>query len=513
MLWFFCFLAVVSASTLRINGKRAKELGEDIIELGMKEQQIAKGFLKPPRTDGIMNYGYNIFLGKTPEEQRAHLHGNSKLFRYTSGWISSGIYRKYNQLAELSSSAYCEAQTDTTLTGVINGALGLKFQASAVLGQQAQLSDKDDLFSDFVGVFSGFAEQLVSFRGITLYGNTDISLDAHANLEAGYLFSHTKYALQKLYSVSNDFDNIKTWSSSLQADAIRLGMDPTDNDVLNFFMKWGTHGLAKGGFGERCESTIYMSGGADMSTYAAALNDNEINTALSWFQQEGSISTMSDVSGTFGGGLFHYSIRKRMCRGQLMQLSPCAGLMQTFGFDKPYLLDWTYRALWNMDIPRLQQGAKNRMREVAFNIQAAGEECAFFHCNGNGACAPDLTSWENIGMFDGPTQYSQFWDSTRCFCYEGYLGNYCEDGYAAMSYPFSYYFEGCPDGSEVSKFNCESAAKLVGGEGKLQVIENNRLGLPYGCSIDPQTKEIFYNTGKTGWAYSTTQPVCKKVRI
>jgi len=469
---------------------------------------------KPPRADGIMNYGYNVFLGETPEEQRSHMVGNNpRLFRYTGGTFTASKFRKYDQFSELSSSVYCETQSESSVATSINSAAMLRVQNSAALGQETHFSD-NDILSNFVGRFEGLPDQIKTISGTTLFGNTANSIEASTNIEAGYSFAYNKYSLQKLYSAQNDFNKIYTWTFPFRRAVAELGVRPSEYEVLNFFASWGTHGIEKGAFGERCESTLYMTGGASMSTYASALSDIDIQAELEWFNQEGSISSLNEITGSFDSGAFNYIISNRVCRGKLRQIAPCAGLSQTFGFDEPDILQWTYMPLWDMKIPRLQRGARRRMKEVAEKIQSAGEECGVDFCNGNGACTSNPSSWKKFDESSegiGDIDYIDFWDPTRCFCFDGYLGSRCDQGYMLMSYPFSYFFDGCPIGTEVPQFFCESAAKVLGGEGFLKVVENNMLGLPYGCSIDPDTKEIFYNKGSSGWAFSSTQPVCKKV--
>eukprot|EP00594_Rhizosolenia_setigera_P011633 CAMPEP_0178961698 /NCGR_PEP_ID=MMETSP0789-20121207/13880_1 /TAXON_ID=3005 /ORGANISM="Rhizosolenia setigera, Strain CCMP 1694" /LENGTH=640 /DNA_ID=CAMNT_0020645619 /DNA_START=1273 /DNA_END=3195 /DNA_ORIENTATION=- len=476
-----------------------------------------------------MNYGVNAFLGKTPEEQRRANQGD-KLFDYTGGFIGSNDkYRVYDQFEDFSTSTYCESTRSGAGAVYITGSAALSFQRTAFFSSVAQFSD-GNFFEDFVGLFNKNLKKALTFEGAMVFGNTQGSIEAQANLKAGFEFSYTSYALRTLYSATNNLQNIGSWTSKLKRAVAKLGSVPSDAEVLEFFATYGTHAIKKAIFGQKCEQRVFMEGGLTASAYSSAISSGSIEGLISWDSQ-GSGEVDGNVGVTHEGEGFSYFTSERVCSGELRGISNCFSGLPSLRTHQPNILDMTYEPIYKLDLPGLRTGAKTRMAEVAYKLKIGALQCSQKYCNGNGACAPKASTWDNIeAQARGNTKsasvdinnFMDFWDGENCFCAENYFGETCKDGYFLNTNAYgedkeddqrlkNMVFNQCPPSGIVNQDECEDAAKLLGVDGDFTIIYTHLM--PIGCYADGSGSGVLYNTNDSGLWITTPNhiSICKAI--
>lgn len=520
--------------------------------------------VEPPRADLIMNYGINAFLGKTPEEQRRANQGD-KLFDYTGGFIGSNDkFRRYDQFEDFSTSTYCESTRSSAGAVYITGSAALSFQRTTQFSSTALFSD-GNFFEDVVGFFNKNAKKALTFQGAMVFGNTQGSTEAQANLKAGFEFSYTSYALRTLYSATNDLQNIEKWTSNVKRTLARLGSMPSDTEVLQFFgtfyirlkytmfvflhfflshknsthihthdelATYGTHAIKKALFGQKCEQRVFMEGGLTASAYSSAISSGSIAGLISWNSQ-GSGEVDGNVGVTHEGEGFSYLTSERVCSGELRGVSNCFSGLPSLRTHQPNILDMTYEPIYKLDLPGLRTGAKTRMAEVAYKLKIGALQCSQKYCNGNGACAPKASTWDNIeAQARGNTKsvsvdinnFMDFWNGESCFCAENYFGGTCKDGYFLNTNAYgedkeddqrlkNMVFNQCPPSGIVNQDECEDAAKLLGVDGDFTIISTDSMAI--GCYADGSGTGVLYNTRDSGFWMTTPNhiSICKTVSL
>ena len=378
---------------------------------------------KPPRADEVMNYIYNVFRGKTPEQQRQGSQGE-KLFRYNGLQdCSDTTYRKYKQFSDISSVPTCHKSSGTagrsylTGSGVLDWGLMSTFHANGHFG-------KESFFDNFLKIFSGKITKLKNLEKIVLSGNAEGSMNALAKFEAGYEFGYSKYISQSLYSAKNDFDSISTWTAEFRRAITALGTSPTDLNVLEFFSSWGTHVIEQGLFGRKCENTLYSKGGTDFEAYQTLETNAEINSALDNFESaNGIFDVVVDNVGSMNGEIKFEVSQEKKCMGSTPKKSQCDFVFPTFKDPQPVLLDFTYKAIWDVNIPHLPVSVAERMEDVAAQLIQASVDCGKNYCNNKGYCVANDSAWDAIQKED-INDFSIFWDSNRCICFEDDVQSY-----------------------------------------------------------------------------------------
>lgn len=267
--------------------------------------------------------------------------------------------------------------------------------------------------------------------------------------------------------------------------------------------KFGTHAIKKAVMGQKCEASISMTGGSTSEVYTSAVTDGSIGGEV-WWNPELSGEIAADIEGQYEANGFHYKISNRVCNGRMMNISPCAGILQDFGVNEPTMLDYTYYPIYNIQSAGLSNGARERMEAVVTNLKIAQLKCSKENCNGHGACTPKISAWGNINALK--PDYLDFWNGEHCFCQDGYYGEDCEDGFFLNTVAYgsdktneqrlwNNVLNVCPLSGLLSKDSCKDAASFLGANFNDTTL--NHANLPSGClaSPDPDRSEVLYNEG------------------
>jgi hypothetical protein len=92
-----------------------------------------------------------------------------------------------------------------------------------------------------------------------------------------------------------------------------------------------------------------------------------------------------------------------------------------------FISAWTYKPIWEMNVPTLSDQAKVYLRTVFFAVIEASFACMDSACNGHGACAPDVEAWNSIDQVSSTNLHLLF-DGKRCFCFDDFQGPQCDVG-------------------------------------------------------------------------------------
>lgn len=94
----------------------------------------------------------------------------------------------------------------------------------------------------------------------------------------------------------------------------------------------------------------------------------------------------------------------------------------TGGKDKPVIVDWTLKPIWEMQVPGFTMNAKKAMKKTFQDVMKASVKCAEENCSGRGACAPRDSKWTNISSVKN---LEDLFDPSKCFCIDGVEGAKC----------------------------------------------------------------------------------------
>ena len=110
------------------------------------------------------------------------------------------------------------------------------------------------------------------------------------------------------------------------------------------------------------------------------------------------------------------------CVGDLAKNTSCGGGMNGNGEDSPAIVEWSFKPIWEMDVPGFSQLAKKNMKSLVEEFVAVSTRCSVAHCNGRGVCASSTSNWNNL-----PTtiDLDTFFDTDRCFCFTNVEGEKC----------------------------------------------------------------------------------------
>jgi len=387
----------------------------------------------PPRADQIVNFGYNVFHGTTPEEQRFSLQGDRpQLFKltYNSKWGDQSIdseYSLYHQVNDFAAHQQCSSQSSSF--GYTYAAGSAMLEAQAETNFDAKLMFSDDFFSKVKQTFGGDVLKLTTLKGVMAYGQAQASLNAFGKLEAGFEFSSQHSITQSLYSLSIGYESMRgeDWTDPLKQACKNLGSSPSTADILTFFNIFGTHGLDKAIFGMKVTSSMFMKGGLQASAYLSVLSDANIQAYLSGESDLGAsaqlqINTNSELNGVY------FSLSGREVKGGLKssETSSYCGLRDALdNSSDPALLKWTFRAIWSMPIPSLSHEAKIIMQQVADDVLGASVDCMENSCSGFGLCAPNNEIWSTTSTTTLAGNLGLLWNGDKCFCFDGSSGGNC----------------------------------------------------------------------------------------
>jgi len=387
----------------------------------------------PPRADQVVNFGYNVFHGTTPEEQRRFLQGDRpQLFKLTRAWPwdSSSIdseYTLYRQVNDFAAHQSCSSERSSF--GYTYAAGSAMLDAQAETNFDAELIFKDDFFSKVKQAFGGSVLKLTTLKGVMAYGQAQASLNAFEKLEAGFEFSSQHSISQSLYSLSIDYESMRErdWTEPLQQACKDLGVRPSSADILSFFNIFGTHGLDKAIFGMKVTSSMFMEGGLQATAYQSVLSNANIQAYLSGHMDlDASAQLQIDTNSELSGVSFSLSGREVSGGLKSSETSPYCGLIDALDFSSdPALISWTFRSIWSMPIPSLSQEAKLIMQQVADDVLGASIDCMENSCSGYGLCAPKKEIWSTTSMTTLAGNLGLLWNGDKCFCFDGSSGENC----------------------------------------------------------------------------------------
>ena len=143
-----------------------------------------------------------------------------------------------------------------------------------------------------------------------------------------------------------------------------------------------------------------------------------MNVALDNFETAN--TTFEVDAGNVGsiGGESQISVSKeKICMGSTGKKSQCDFTFPDIFGPLPVLLDFTYKAIWDINIPNLPVSVAERMEDVASRLIEASVDCGKKSCNNNGYCVADESAWGNIQKED-VNDFSIFWDSDHCICFD-----------------------------------------------------------------------------------------------
>ncbi len=120
---------------------------------------------------------------------------------------------------------------------------------------------------------------------------------------------------------------------------------------------------------------------------------------------------------------FLVSQSKENCEGHLSSNS-CAGSQDTDELDEPIVINWTFKPIWEMNVPGFTQSAKDALKKTVESTLAAAVKCSKSNCNNLGACTTDVDKWNDV---DKVKYWIDLFDPDRCFCFGTMEGDKCVD--------------------------------------------------------------------------------------
>jgi len=373
-----------------------------------------------PPNIGQTQYSINLFRGNTPHEQRLNSIG-SQLFDLTNTNTNDdiGVYIKYDQISEINRIANCYYQEKSSKVSWSSSSTTLKRQSTSTSNGYDQEST--------IGVeYKGVTAE-TSIRNALIFGNSRTSKTQHSEQLSGFTYSVDASSSRSLYSIEIDWDNFNTddWNNNFKNAISSLGASPSINQILNFFDDYGTHGLLTATFGQICTGSIFIEEGSSKTAYETFNSQTSSNTAgLLWWTSTSS-SEMSESNTQTYGSLFNYKFDNRYCYGELDYTSSCGGVMNAGGLNSPAITRWTYKPIWEMNIPGFSDTARAKMIEVAEDIYLSGVNCRNNFCNGNGYCGPSELFWSTTNINLNTNNYDSLWNGNKCFCDDTYRGINC----------------------------------------------------------------------------------------
>jgi len=434
-------LSFVSLSTARKKRKEKKML---LFTYLLSLSSLAHGNLLPNLDQ--MQYGFNILRGQTPAEQRKE-GAQEKLFSFSGGsqvTLNGVSYTKPSELKDYSATFECFWQ------GVSNEVSWAT--SSESLSWQAESSSQgfDQTVTIGVSVPAGAAEVSgeTTIRNALVFGNSRTSRESFSQRDYGRTYTYDANGARFLYMAEVDWDreiSTNEWDSHFKSACSSLGSNPSDSALMGFFQEFGTHGLARAQFGQKCTASVFVREGKTMTEYTEFMQTDETaEKSLFWFSSSSSAQEGSSSETTNGDG-FKYVTSDKHCIGSLKADSNCgSGLLGNGVEDRPGLNEVAYKPIWEMNVPGLQSGAKNKMKNLIERMFTAQANCGRSSCNGRGVCAAKLNVWNSKSSAQSAaSNLANFWDTNeKCFCNEDRVGTTCESSrdvaLSGPSFPSSY---------------------------------------------------------------------------
>lgn len=376
----------------------------------------------PPNLDHG-RFGINIFKGIPPEEQIAS--GSQYLFTFSDSGNNNQGYDIPIQ-ATTTFVAKCNAITDSTDVFWSTSSSSLERQSkSAEFGYDAQVT---------IGLeYSGVSAE-TTLRNALIFGNSAKSFKNSQQLSSGKTYTFDTSVVRSTYQYTINYDQFSDndWTPQLKNAILGLGNGEI-KDYLNFFDKFGTHGLHQVYMGQLCSSSAYMTNNLAKNCYSDYKSKTKSTFGSLLFLGVGSSTTTELASSECNYATENYFIENRECSGSLTDNHPCLGEdEQTASVDslQPAIVDWTYKPIWDMNIPGLTASIKSEMKITAEMIYDAGIKCRNDYCNGNGYCAPNKNIWQGLGSItiNDQNNFNIFWNGNICFCDDTFRGNTCDKG-------------------------------------------------------------------------------------
>lgn len=273
------------------------------------------------------------------------------------------MYIQYSQIPDMYEVEHCSW---TGISREVSYA-----QSSATLESQSSSSSHgyDQEISIGVGVNDPGIDipAETTIRNALIFGNSRTSTKQSIERNTGYEYTFGGTASRDLYSLEVGYIQFSAddYMDDFRGACASLGTSPDSADIVGFFQEYGTHGLQTASFGQKCTSSAFMQGGSSISSYSSfnrEMKDDEV-TLLWWTSTASSEQADSQSSSTSYG--FETRYGNKHCVGQLKTNTSCGNTMRGNGApDSPVIVKWTYKPIWEMNVPELTASAKSEMKKV-----------------------------------------------------------------------------------------------------------------------------------------------------
>jgi len=446
--------------------------------------------------------GFNVLLGRTPAEQRQALIG-SKLFNLSvkSSNRNNRKYLQYVQFQDTHTNEKCSnIQESKEVSWATSNSLLTSQSSSSSHGW-----DQETTIGVSVPAGGATVNAETSIRNAIVFGNSDASATSFAERDKGHTYSFHAKTSRVLYGVELDYESIyRSWTKRFKKACKRLGNNPSNYQVARFFKNFGTHGLAKANFGQKCTSSVFMESGQSATDAESFRQEaSSSNIGFLWWTSASS-QTQSTEEKSSKKYNFSYTLSNRQCQGEIETDSSCGGGMKGTGSNSPVIVDWAYKPIWSMNVPGFTPGAKKQMRLVFIKFMEASVRCMQNSCNGNGACAPKKGAWD---MVRKKVNVDDYFDTEKCFCFDGKAGNTCNSDSKVevarclerktKNEPVNHYNTCTAHPIDWYQTSCESQGMIYkdwqycGGGGQYICLKDNYVEDPNGNCLKKETFEIY----------------------
>jgi len=362
----------------------------------------------PPNVEEVGN-GVNLLLGKPANEAT-----RNPSFQFGEPKDGHDMYIKQEGMTSISKGYGCKTHIEEK--------------------KNYWSSSSSTMESAYSGYSAGF-EQAINV-GVNLPVAPNIEASVETELRTAFSFSRSKEtsavetkasmgltsssivdSRSKLYSVKVDFKNV-VWGSYFLEEISNL----TEDNILSFFFKYGTHLFKEAEFGYTCHQDIFFESGHESSSYSDFLKKGSSeNFAAKGFTYEDLKNTVNGGSGTADEG-FEFYVGSMQCDGNSKTHS--CGLMNKnpdVVEDDPVIVGWEVIPMWKVDIPGLTNEAKAIMRSKFEAVMAEYIKCAERNCNGRGGCKTSKGLNEQVPI-------ERFYDRAgSCICVGDNQGAKCNE--------------------------------------------------------------------------------------
>jgi len=355
----------------------------------------------------MITNGFNALTGEPANQQRKALrHG--KLWNLTP---SSGGTFPYTELSDRSTVSSCSTSIQSNSVSYIRSSSSLQSQSSY---NEVDVGVK-------IPVGPAEVSAATTIKNSLMVGNSETSKRAFDQGRSKYDQSSYSRATRVSYSVGVDYDSVISWTDEFKYACSELGSQPSTSQVLDFFKKFGTHGILKATFGKECSSSTYLGSEQTLTSYNEFMSSRKtVGVEIFGLGFEGGEEQENLTEGSEEITI-NVQFSSEECAGELEREADCQDgkTMNGNGADSPIIVDSQYVPIWLMNVPTLSQGAKNKLENVFQDFIIAAVNCADNNCNSHGACAPNLGAWY-ASTSSSNDALDTFFDGSKCFCFDDF---------------------------------------------------------------------------------------------